>query len=183
MSLDIQWNPSIEAIQDGGLSKSGLTWGVRETFFVKNGATKKTKFCKFRKKFLAFSEGLHCICSNKPIRHHKQTQPLLLPGFCSFRLHWWYCFWGTVKVYILHFSSFKQWLIVHKISFLASRRSVDFALPEYICFTRMVKTGSQFCCPLFSFDNYFRHWIYVMYSRKWNGTEAWWRHQMETFFL
>ena len=44
--------------------RGGLSWGIKLTWFVKNGAWQWTKFCNFSETSLAFPEGFHCI------RHH-----------------------------------------------------------------------------------------------------------------
>ena len=48
--------------------RGGLSWGVKYTWFVKNGAWKRTKFCNFSETFLAFTEGFHCSSVSKKRR-------------------------------------------------------------------------------------------------------------------
>ena len=59
--LGIQWDPSIKATQDGGLSKVVACHdGWNKHHLWKNGAWKWTKFHNFSETFLSFPEGFHC---------------------------------------------------------------------------------------------------------------------------
>ena len=67
MSYVVSIHSTVEPLYKGHprwwpFKRGGLSWGVKYTWFVKNGARKWTKFYNFSETFPAFPEGFHCIC-------------------------------------------------------------------------------------------------------------------------